>query len=1036
MLQLISSSLYAVPPEITNETTHYVFDRGAVITWNTETTAALSEIEYGLTPSFGSVGTSPIGYTTNHNVTLHQLQPNTLYHARVRATNQSNEIAYSENFTFTTTVVPDFDSPCVASTTANDYPVGPGQLYENIGDVPWESLGPGDTVRIFWRNTPYREKFQISTRGSAAAPIRICGIPGPNGERPIIDGENATTRPQLTYSTWTSNGTFHSLEDYSTVMFNSPYGTRPGYIVFEGLCVRGAYEGNSFTATDGSTRNYVNQGASPIRMQKGDNIVIRNCEITGGSNGLFILSNPSGEPQHISREIRIEGNYIHNNGTIGSDREHNSYVQTLGVTYRYNRYGPMRPGSKGSALKDRSSGTVIAYNWIEGGARTLDLVEGEEHYEYTTRDDRYRKTYVYGNILQVGEEGGIIHYGGDNGNLPTYRKGTLYFFNNTLYSIDSRWRTSIFDVSTVDEHAEIFNNVLYREGISKFQILRTNGIAHLGPNWINTGWEPWHDAQTFNGTLTGTENLITGPTAPFNTTTFKPITNSSATNTAISIPAEIVNAGHALSKQINPSLGGEAFPMSLIEDRVIDNGILDLGAIEGSNNLAPPVLTTIDISPNPAFVVQGGQTVTFTLQGEDQYGNPIAISDTVAWSVDSETNGSINQQGVFTSLLPGGPYTVQASVGALSATASLTITETPVLTTLQVGPLDADVTTGTTQQYVATPKDQYGNPMSVTVNWSLSGNSDSSISTTGLLTAGSVGGPYTITAQAGSLTVQTTVTIVPVTLPDQVVSVFPASNSTDVAWDSNLVIQLTSTAIFNWTTGGEIRIYQAGNAVPIWTHDPAGSDPAANPAGSTPDPNNGSSTITLDIPQLSPNTTYYVLTSGAVWARINAAPYFVGHFNDSQVWRFTTRSAFRAWQYAKFPSDVNNPTIAGPGADPDKDLRSNLEEYALNLNPLQYDEVNPFSISTYTNGADSYAEFTFPILNVNPGIQYQIQSSNDLVTWDDGCLYSPSTTTTSSTPNHEVSRVLETDVTRITVRSNTPKNAAEFFRLEISEVNE
>ena len=83
---------------------------------------------------------------------------------------------------------------------ASDYDVGsePGML-ANIGDVPWESLAPGDWVLIHWRAEPYREKWVICRRGTAENPIVVSGIPGPGGELPVIDGRNATTRLALSY---------------------------------------------------------------------------------------------------------------------------------------------------------------------------------------------------------------------------------------------------------------------------------------------------------------------------------------------------------------------------------------------------------------------------------------------------------------------------------------------------------------------------------------------------------------------------------------------------------------------------------------------------------------------------------------------------------------------------------------------------------------------------------------------------------------------------------------------------------------------
>jgi len=87
------------------------------------------------------------------------------------------------------------DATCIHTGTGDDYPVGPGQKYPSISDVPWDKLGPGDTVRIHYRETPYREKIVIRTDGTEQNPIRVCGVAGPNGERPILDGDGAVNDP-------------------------------------------------------------------------------------------------------------------------------------------------------------------------------------------------------------------------------------------------------------------------------------------------------------------------------------------------------------------------------------------------------------------------------------------------------------------------------------------------------------------------------------------------------------------------------------------------------------------------------------------------------------------------------------------------------------------------------------------------------------------------------------------------------------------------------------------------------------------------
>ena len=71
-------------------------------------------------------------------------------------------------------------------------------------------------------------------------------------------------------------------------------------------------------------------------------------------------------------------------------------------------------------------------------------------------DPRYRETHVYGNILIEPDGAGnsqIVHYGGDSGTTEEYRKGDLYFYNNTVISTRSG-NTTLVRLSTPD----IFNH--------------------------------------------------------------------------------------------------------------------------------------------------------------------------------------------------------------------------------------------------------------------------------------------------------------------------------------------------------------------------------------------------------------------------------------------------------------------------------------------------------------------------------------------------------------------------------------------------
>jgi hypothetical protein len=159
----------------------------------------------------------------------------------------------------------------------------------------------------------------------------------------------------------------------------------------------------------------------------------------------------------------------------------------------------LRAGCSGNNLKDRSAGLIVRYNWIEGGNRQLDLVDAEDSV-LIKNHPRYRKTYVYGNVLiEPAADGNrqIAHYGGDSGTITDYRKGTLHFFNNTLVSTRTD-RTTLLRLSTDEEHADCRNNILYVTAAgTTLSIVDGSGFVNLSHNWLKPGW-----VNTF-GTLTG-----------------------------------------------------------------------------------------------------------------------------------------------------------------------------------------------------------------------------------------------------------------------------------------------------------------------------------------------------------------------------------------------------------------------------------------------------------------------------------------------------------------------------------------------------
>ncbi len=102
------------------------------------------------------------------------------------------------------------------------------------------------------------------------------------------------------------------------------------------------------------------------------------------------------------------------------------YTESRGIVFQFNRFGPLCDDCSGNNLKDRSSGAVIRYNYIEGGNRQLDLVESG--HDNQLEDPNYRATHVYGNIL---------------------------------IEPDGAGNTTLMRLSSNDESAVVFNNLLF-----------------------------------------------------------------------------------------------------------------------------------------------------------------------------------------------------------------------------------------------------------------------------------------------------------------------------------------------------------------------------------------------------------------------------------------------------------------------------------------------------------------------------------------------------------------------------------------------
>lgn len=517
-------------------------------------------------------------------------------------------------------------SQCLPGTGV-DYQVGAGKTYPTLKDVPWPNLGPGDTVRIFYSATPHKGKFLITAKGTPTAPVRICGVKGPNGERPIIDGKSAVTRLGMVYGNSPSVSLIH--QERSVIVIKniaSDFFHFPENIQIDGLVVTGAHPAYQFTDVGGVVRSYTDFGAC-IWVDRGHNITIADNEIHDCSQGLYskgsddYLASPGNGQFSMTKNLRVAGNIFSNIGIVGAIHEHSSYTASLGTVIEYNRYRAMRTGAMGNSIKDRSIGTVVRYNRIEDGARAIDLVEAEDFPETALADPAYRKTFVYGNqIIKDGDLGSTIHYGGDhnadstptsNYGIPFNRKGNLYVFNNTI-RLTGTGVGVLFQLSTTEETAHIWNNIFMFDPGIQYPSMRSDtdlgagsvytagGIVNLGKNWIVSNWGDTDEFHTIPGQLNGSANMFsTGTGFPVDPVTFLPVPNSVIINAGTAPPAAAAAAvaAHPVDRQLDSN-----FQPKL---RAVLGSAIDIGAVE---TLAPPSAPTNVV----ATAGNGSATISFT----------------------------------------------------------------------------------------------------------------------------------------------------------------------------------------------------------------------------------------------------------------------------------------------------------------------------------------------------------------------------------------------------------------------------------------
>ncbi|MGE5801665.1 MAG: Ig-like domain-containing protein, partial [Gemmatimonadota bacterium] len=235
----------------------------------------------------------------------------------------------------------------------------------------------------------------------------------------------------------------------------------------------------------------------------------------------------------------------------------------------------------------------------------------------------------------------------------------------------------------------------------------------------------------------------------------------------------------------------------------------------GSAAVTVPVVPVASVVVTPASpTLRIGTTVQLNAATKDSAGNALT-GRAVAWSSSTPGVATVSASGTVTAVAAGSA-TITASSEGKNGSSGVSVTAVPVAS-VTVAPATVSLRVGATAQLSATTKDSGGAVLpGRSVTWSSNATGVATVSSSGLVTAGSAGSAtITATSEGKSGGAAITVTVVPVAS----VTVSPATANINVAATQQLTV-VTKDSAGNVLSGRSVT--WASNTVGVATVSAAG----------------------------------------------------------------------------------------------------------------------------------------------------------------------------------------------------------------------
>lgn len=396
---------------------------------------------------------------------------------------------------------------------ALDFEVGPGKPYTEIEQVPWEYLLPGDRVFIYARALPYKRTIVISSSGTDDAWIEIIGVRDPvTGAKPVIDGDGATCASGRHFDIYDGKGLI-AVGPFPVGEDGAVFGTKVRFIHITGFELRNANPTKQRYKRGANNLTNWEDFSEGVYVLGGRNICIQGNTIHHCGLGVFV--NSTNHDRFQSSLIHICNNWVYACSSLGSYSTHCFYTEAIGTLYEHNFIQSVITGSFGDTIKERSSGVVFRYNYVETSANAISFRDPsnedpaqngvlESQAVDVWGERNVRGIYVYGNtfVNEIGSPQSIIGVGdGGNGEL---REGNLHFYSNVVLNradgvsgytgIEyNPYRIPLFCMlntrSPITVHAR--NNLFYTTTktagakLAPLGVFFWGGVADFQGNWTN-----------------------------------------------------------------------------------------------------------------------------------------------------------------------------------------------------------------------------------------------------------------------------------------------------------------------------------------------------------------------------------------------------------------------------------------------------------------------------------------------------------------------------------------------------------------------